>query len=189
VLGPAEAPLALVRGRYRFRLLVKTEREIDLQGYLGLGRLAVGAGNDQSREPAEGRQAGDLAGGGLLGIRALARVAEPPPGVMVLGPAEAPLALVRGRYRFRPVAAAHERQRRLGGAEHHHAGRRLGDAGERTAMGPVISALISGDAERFYSEETAAREVAGLPPFGRLAALVIPWRSISRSVLTRRRKR
>ena len=34
VLGPAEAPLALVRGRYRFRLLVKTEREIDLQSYL-----------------------------------------------------------------------------------------------------------------------------------------------------------
>ena len=29
-----EAPLALVRGRFRFRLLVKTEREIDLQGYL-----------------------------------------------------------------------------------------------------------------------------------------------------------
>ena len=34
VLGPAEAPLALVRGRYRFRLLVKTEREIDIQSYL-----------------------------------------------------------------------------------------------------------------------------------------------------------
>ena len=34
VLGPAEAPLALVRGRWRFRLLVKTEREIDLQAYL-----------------------------------------------------------------------------------------------------------------------------------------------------------
>jgi primosomal protein N' (replication factor Y) len=34
VLGPAEAPLALIRGRYRFRLLIKTEREIDLQGYL-----------------------------------------------------------------------------------------------------------------------------------------------------------
>ena len=34
VLGPAEAPLALVRGRFRFRLLVKTEREIDLQAYL-----------------------------------------------------------------------------------------------------------------------------------------------------------
>ena len=34
VLGPAEAPLALVRGRYRFRLLVKTERNVDLQSYL-----------------------------------------------------------------------------------------------------------------------------------------------------------
>ncbi len=34
VLGPAEAPLALVRGRYRFRLLVKTERNVDLQAYL-----------------------------------------------------------------------------------------------------------------------------------------------------------
>ena len=34
VLGPAEAPLALIRGRYRFRLLVKTERAVDLQSYL-----------------------------------------------------------------------------------------------------------------------------------------------------------
>ena len=34
VLGPAEAPLALIRGRWRFRLLVKTERAIDLQAYL-----------------------------------------------------------------------------------------------------------------------------------------------------------
>jgi primosomal protein N' (replication factor Y) len=38
---------------------------------------------------------------------------------------------------------------------------------------PVIAALVSGDAERFYREETAAREAAGLPPFGRLAALVV----------------
>jgi primosomal protein N' (replication factor Y) (superfamily II helicase) len=38
---------------------------------------------------------------------------------------------------------------------------------------PVIAALISGDAERFYREETAARRAAGLPPFGRLAALVV----------------
>jgi primosomal protein N' (replication factor Y) (superfamily II helicase) len=38
---------------------------------------------------------------------------------------------------------------------------------------PVIAALVSGDAERFYREETRAREAAGLPPFGRLAALVI----------------
>src|SRR5712691_3045955 len=34
VLGPAEAPLALVRGRYRFRLLVKAPRAYDLSGYL-----------------------------------------------------------------------------------------------------------------------------------------------------------
>ncbi|WP_112661757.1 primosomal protein N' [Microvirga flavescens] len=38
---------------------------------------------------------------------------------------------------------------------------------------PVIAALISGDAERFYAEETRVRELAGLPPFGRLAAIVV----------------
>jgi primosomal protein N' (replication factor Y) len=36
VLGPAEAPLAVIRGRYRFRLLVKAAREADLQAYLRL---------------------------------------------------------------------------------------------------------------------------------------------------------
>jgi primosomal protein N' (replication factor Y) len=34
VLGPAEAPLALVRGRYRFRLLIKSPRAFDLSAYL-----------------------------------------------------------------------------------------------------------------------------------------------------------
>jgi primosomal protein N' (replication factor Y) len=34
VLGPAEAPLAVVRGRYRFRLLVKSPRAFDLSDYL-----------------------------------------------------------------------------------------------------------------------------------------------------------
>ena len=34
VLGPAEAPLAVVRGRYRFRLMVKSARNFDLSGYL-----------------------------------------------------------------------------------------------------------------------------------------------------------
>ncbi|MBV9079174.1 MAG: primosomal protein N', partial [Methylobacteriaceae bacterium] len=38
---------------------------------------------------------------------------------------------------------------------------------------PVIAALLSGEAERFYREETAAREAAGLPPFGRLASLIV----------------
>jgi primosomal protein N' (replication factor Y) (superfamily II helicase) len=38
---------------------------------------------------------------------------------------------------------------------------------------PVIAALISGDAERFYREETEERRLGGLPPFGRLAAIIV----------------
>jgi primosomal protein N' (replication factor Y) len=34
ILGPAEAPLAVVRGRYRYRILVKSARAFDLSGYL-----------------------------------------------------------------------------------------------------------------------------------------------------------
>ena len=34
VLGPAEAPLAVIKGRYRFRLLVKATRNSDLSDYL-----------------------------------------------------------------------------------------------------------------------------------------------------------
>ena len=34
VLGPAEAPLALIRGRYRFRLLVHGSRKCDIQGFV-----------------------------------------------------------------------------------------------------------------------------------------------------------
>jgi len=34
VLGPAEAPLAVIKGRYRFRLLVKSLRSVDLSEYL-----------------------------------------------------------------------------------------------------------------------------------------------------------
>ena len=34
VLGPAEAPLAVVRGRYRFRLLIKSPRQFDLSHYM-----------------------------------------------------------------------------------------------------------------------------------------------------------
>ena len=36
VLGPAEAPLSVVRGRYRYRILVKAPRENDIQAYLRL---------------------------------------------------------------------------------------------------------------------------------------------------------
>ncbi|MEM7299627.1 MAG: primosomal protein N' [Pseudomonadota bacterium] len=34
VLGPAEAPMALVRGRYRYRILVRAARAFDMQSYL-----------------------------------------------------------------------------------------------------------------------------------------------------------
>lgn len=38
---------------------------------------------------------------------------------------------------------------------------------------PVMAALLSGDVEAFYRVEIAGRVAAGLPPFGRLAALVV----------------
>ncbi|WP_349359037.1 primosomal protein N' [Stappia sp.] len=38
---------------------------------------------------------------------------------------------------------------------------------------PVIRALASGDRNAFYEAEIAARRAAGLPPFGRLAALIV----------------
>jgi len=34
VLGPAPAPLSLVRGRHRWRFLVKAPREADVQAFL-----------------------------------------------------------------------------------------------------------------------------------------------------------
>jgi primosomal protein N' (replication factor Y) (superfamily II helicase) len=34
VLGPAEAPIALVRGRYRFRIMAKSQRGFDLSAYM-----------------------------------------------------------------------------------------------------------------------------------------------------------
>lgn len=44
VLGPAEAPLALVRGRHRFRLLVHGRRNSDMQAFL---RVMLNAGPKQ----------------------------------------------------------------------------------------------------------------------------------------------
>jgi primosomal protein N' (replication factor Y) len=38
---------------------------------------------------------------------------------------------------------------------------------------PVMRALASGDAEAFYEREIAARQAAGLPPFGRMALITI----------------
>jgi len=38
---------------------------------------------------------------------------------------------------------------------------------------PVLEALVSGTRDRFYNSEAALRHDAGLPPFGRLVALVV----------------
>ena len=38
---------------------------------------------------------------------------------------------------------------------------------------PVMQAMVSGDRERFLQEEGEAREKGALPPYGRLAALII----------------
>ncbi|MGO9459646.1 MAG: primosomal protein N' [Rhodomicrobium sp.] len=38
---------------------------------------------------------------------------------------------------------------------------------------PVMRALVTGDRQGFYEAEIAMREEAGLPPFGRLAAIVV----------------
>jgi primosomal protein N' (replication factor Y) len=44
VLGPAEAPLALIAGRHRFRLLVHGERRSDIQSFV---RAMLAAGPRQ----------------------------------------------------------------------------------------------------------------------------------------------
>lgn len=38
---------------------------------------------------------------------------------------------------------------------------------------PVMKAMVRGDREAFYQHELLAREAGGLPPFGRLAALIV----------------
>ncbi len=38
---------------------------------------------------------------------------------------------------------------------------------------PVMRAMVTGDREAFYAHELAARQAGGLPPFGRLAALIV----------------
>lgn len=40
-------------------------------------------------------------------------------------------------------------------------------------MHPVMQAIVSGDSEAFYARETQEREKAALPPFGRLASLIV----------------
>ncbi len=51
---------------------------------------------------------------------------------------------------------------------------------------PVISALVSGDAEGFYAAETEARREAAMPPFGRLAAIIVSSEDLAEATETAR---
>lgn len=58
------------------------------------------------------------------------------------------------------------------------AGRRAGQAGlallqTHQPEHPVMRALLFGDAEGFWATEAAERQMAGMPPYGRLAALIL----------------
>lgn len=52
---------------------------------------------------------------------------------------------------------------------------------------PVIAALVSGDAPGFYAAETEARREAAMPPFGRLAAIVVSAEDASEAEAVARR--
>ena len=47
------------------------------------------------------------------------------------------------------------------------------DAQTHEPSAAVIEALVSGDSESFYAAETEARREAAMPPFGRLAAIIV----------------
>ncbi len=51
---------------------------------------------------------------------------------------------------------------------------------------PVISALVSGDAEGFYAAETESRRDAAMPPFGRLAGIIISSEDLGEATETAR---
>jgi len=51
----------------------------------------------------------------------------------------------------------------------------------------VIAALISGDAPGFYAAETEARREAAMPPFGRLAAIIVSSEDRDQSLAVARR--
>ena len=52
---------------------------------------------------------------------------------------------------------------------------------------PVIAALVSGDVAGFYAAETDARREAAMPPFGRLAAIVVSAEEASKAEAAARR--
>jgi primosomal protein N' (replication factor Y) len=93
------------------------------------------------------------------------------PMLTLVGVVDADLGLVGGDLRAgeRTYQLLHQVAGRAGRAE------RPGRALLQTYMPeqPVMQALASGDRDRFLAAEASARRNAGLPPFGRLAALIL----------------
>jgi primosomal protein N' (replication factor Y) len=93
------------------------------------------------------------------------------PHLTLVGVVDADLGLYGGDLRAaeRTYQLLHQVAGRAGRAEHR--GRVLLQTAEPEH--PVMQALAAGARDRFFEAEAAARESAGLPPFGRLAALVL----------------
>ena len=93
------------------------------------------------------------------------------PHLTLVGVVDADLGLYGGDLRAaeRTYQLLHQVAGRAGRAEHR--GRVLLQTSEPGH--PVMQALAAGERDRFFEAEAAAREGAGLPPFGRLAALVL----------------
>jgi primosomal protein N' (replication factor Y) (superfamily II helicase) len=93
------------------------------------------------------------------------------PMLTLVGAVDADLGLVGGDLRAaeRTYQLLHQVGGRAGRAE------RKGRVLIQTHMPeqPVMQALAAGDRDRFLEAEAAARRAAGLPPFGRLAALIL----------------
>src|SRR5262249_12539388 len=93
------------------------------------------------------------------------------PMLTLVGIVDADLGLTGGDLRAaeRTYQLLHQVGGRAGRAEH------KGQVLIQTFMPdqPVMQALASGDRDRFLEAEAAARRHAGLPPFGRLAALIV----------------
>jgi primosomal protein N' (replication factor Y) (superfamily II helicase) len=93
------------------------------------------------------------------------------PNLTLVGVVDADLGLAGGDLRAAERSFQQIRQvsGRAGRGDKH--GRVLVQSHEPGAR--VIQALVAGDAESFYAAETDARREAGMPPFGRLAAIII----------------
>jgi primosomal protein N' (replication factor Y) len=114
------------------------------------------------------------------------------PGLTLVGVVDSDVGLANGD----PRAAEHTFQLLRQATGRAGRGEKPGRALLQTyqAEHPVIAALLSGDVERFYETEIAQRKRGGLPPFGRLAALIVSGedkgaaeahaRAIARAALT-----